>query len=180
MIILPHIHEEGCNCGRMPLTPTGKDVSVLEKYIRSQAVRDALKAILPFAQETIKEENCVTYAKACYARKAISKSGVDLSEDTDIPLPNRNTTFLTSMFRSLEHDYVNFETVCEVLRGFPEVAVVAEKMEAEYGMNITLATQCQYECTSFAWRFVYILNSFVCYVSSISLVSDWQLIQCLS
>ena len=118
------------------LTPTSRDISVLEKYIRSQAARDALKAILPFAQETIDEKKCLTYAKACYARKAISKSGVDLSEDRDIPLPNRNTTFLTSMFRSLDHDYINFETVCEVLRGFPEVAVVAEKMEAEYGTNV--------------------------------------------
>ena len=107
-----------------------RDVS-MNAYIRKQAAKEIVRNFMEEMGATF--EDPVPYAKVLYEKKAISKLTLELAEPSDFPIGNRATSFLSSMYSSIDRNYANFGHLLDTLRLFPDSASVADKMEKAYG-----------------------------------------------
>lgn len=112
-----------------------RDVS-MEAFVRKQAGKDILRKSMEKIGESI--EDPLPIAQALYERKAASKLTVDLAEPSDFPMEGRNTTFLSTMYHSIEKNHNNFSVLLDVLRMFPSSVGVADQMQADYGERISV------------------------------------------
>ena len=104
----------------------------LETFVRKMAGKDVLRRTIDEVGESV--EDPMAYAQALYERKAASKLTVDLAESINLPPESKNTTFLSTMYHSIDLNDKSFFTLLDVLKMWPSSVAVAEKMEREYGM----------------------------------------------
>lgn len=109
----------------------------LNAFVRSQIGRDVLRKYMDDIGKTVTDPT--VYAQALYDKKIVTRTALDLATERNFPDENRQTTFLSTMYHSMDLNPEHFFLMIEVLKTFPTSVEVAEKMLREYGERYTMS-----------------------------------------
>lgn len=112
-----------------------RDVS-MNAYVRKQAGKEIIRHYLERMGEAMPDP--VPYAREMFSRKVVSKLTLELAEPSDLPIENRSTSFISSMYSAIERDYRNFYQFLEVLRMWPNTVAIADVVEKAYSEDLVI------------------------------------------